>query len=138
MEHTASGVNHMARLGSNLSLLTSIFACLVLWGGITLLMTHPPLPQAVSSVDDPVLPRPVAEWKEASQTRRSLVNALLFWLPIGLGAVACGSGFITLACSREQDPESSRRALIALFLSAIPGCMCTLWTLAFSVLQILE
>ena len=84
-----------------------------------------------------MLPKPVAQWDEASEARRSLADALLFWLPIGLGAIACAAGFVTLACGPQHAPEASRRALIALLLSAIPGCLCTLWYLAFSVSPIL-
>ncbi len=138
MESTASSVTYVARLGGNVSLLAAVFACLTLWGGITLLLTHPSLPQAAAlPADDPVLPKPVAQWQGASRARRSLADALLFWLPIGLGAVACVTGFITLACGRERAPEASRRALIALLLSAAPGCLCTLWYLAFSVSPVL-
>jgi len=138
MESTATSVTYLARLGGNISLLAAVFACLALWGGITLLLTHPSLPQAsTASTDQPVLPRPVAQWKEASHARRSLADALLFWLPVGLGAIACGAGFVTLACGQGQTPEASRRALIALLLSAIPGCLCTLWYLAFSVSPVL-
>lgn len=134
MASTVDRGSYVARWGGNLSLLAAIFACLILWGGISLLLTHPSRPHAAApAVDDATLPRPVAQWEGASSTRRSLVNALLFWAPIGLGAVACGAGCLTLACGGERAPEASRRALIALLLSAVPGCLCTLWYLAFSV-----
>jgi hypothetical protein len=133
MENTSGGV-YLARLGGNLSLLAATFACLVLWGGIVLLLTHSSPPHAsVPSTDDPVLPQPVARWEGVSQARRSLADLLLFWLPIGLGAVACAAGFVTLACGRGRAPEAARRALIALLLSVVPGCLCTLWYLAFAV-----
>ena len=139
MENSASGATNIARLGGNLSLLAATFACLTLWSGITLLLTHPSQPHASAPpADDPVLPRPVAQWEGASQARRSLANLLLLWLPIGLGAIACGAGFITLACGHEREPEASRRALIALLLSAIPGCLCTLWYLAFAASPVLR
>jgi len=139
MESTASNVAHLARLGGNISLLAAVFACLILWSGITLLLTHPSLPAASSpAADDPALPRPVVQWEEASLARRALADALLFWLPIGLGAVACATGFITLACGQTRAPEASRRALIALLLSVVPGCLCTLWYLVFSVSPILN
>jgi predicted small integral membrane protein len=132
MEGTARTVQ-VIRLGSNLSLLAAVFACLALWGGISLLLTHSSHSRAFeNSTDGPVLPQPVARWKGGSEARRALANMLLFWLPLGLGAVACSTGVVTLACSRERDPDASRRALIALTLSAVPGCLCTLWYIAFS------
>jgi hypothetical protein len=125
--------SQVIRLGSNLSLLAATFACLALWGGISLTLTHSSHPQASTPLtDDSALPQPVARWEEASQARRALVNILLFWLPLALGAVACSAGVVTLACGRERDPDASRRALIALILSAIPGCLCTLWYVVFS------
>ncbi len=134
MASTASGAGSVARSMGNLSLLAAIFACLALWGGITLLLTHPSHPQASTApADSATLPRPVARWEEASHARRSLVNLLLFWLPIGLGAISCGAGVATLAWGRGQDSDASRRALIALVLSVIPSCLCTLWYLAFAV-----
>lgn len=133
MEGTASHVNDLARLGGNLSLLAAIFACLALWSGISLLLTHPSPPHASAPAgDEPVLPKPVARWEGASPARQSLADLLLFWLPIGLGAVACGVGVATLACSHGRDPDATRRALIALILSVAPGCLCTLWYLAFT------
>jgi hypothetical protein len=138
MEGTAQ-TGQIVRLGGNISLLAALSACLALWGGISLMLTHssqPALPAA--PVDEPVLPRPVARWEDASDARRSLVDLLLFWLPLGLGAIACGAGVVTVATSRERDPEAHRRALIALVLSAIPGCLCTLWYLAFSVSPLLR
>ena len=125
--------SQIVRLGGNLSLLAAMSACLALWGGISLLLSHSSHPQASDTpVEEPVLPQPVAWWEGTSQARRSLVNMLFFWLPLGLGAVACGAGVITLACSHERDMEAYRRAMIALVLSAIPGCLCTLWYVAFS------
>lgn len=138
MEGTAQ-TGQIVRLGGNISLLAALSACLALWGGISLMLTHssqPALPAA--PVDEPVLPKPVARWEDASDARRSLVDLLLFWLPLGLGAIACGAGVVTVATSRERDPEAHRRALIALVLSAIPGCLCTLWYLAFSVSPLLR
>ncbi len=134
MENTASSVTHVARLSGNLSLLAAVLACLMLWGGIVLLLTHPSLPHvSASPADEPVLPMPVARWEGVSQTRRSLTDLLLFWLPIGLGTIACGAGVATLACGRGREPEASRRALIALVLSVAPGCLCTSWYLALMV-----
>lgn len=133
MESTGSSVVQIARLGGNLSLLAAVFACLFLWSGITLLLNNP-TPVQVSSppADAPVLPRPVVRWEGVSPARRSLVNLLLFWLPLGLGAIACSIGVLTLACGREHVPEASRRALIALVLGVVPGCLCTLWYLVFA------
>ena len=125
--------SQMVRLGGNLSLLAAMSACLALWGGISLLLTHSSHPQASDTpADGPVLPQPVARWEGTSQARRTLANTLFFWLPLGLGAVACGAGVVTLACSHEGDLEAYRRALIALVLSSVPGCLCTLWYIAFS------
>lgn len=139
MESTASNVTHVTRWIGNLSLLTAIFACLMLWGGIVLLLTHPSHPHAsVHPTDDPILPRPVAQWEGVSQARRSLADLLLFWLPIGLGAISCGTGVATLAWGRGQDQEASRRALMALILSIVPGCLCTLWYLAFAASPLLR
>jgi hypothetical protein len=138
MESMASRVARVTRLGGNLSLLAAIFSCLMLWGGITLLLTHPSHPHAsVAPADDPVLPRPVARWEGVSQARGSLADLLLFWLPIGLGAISCGVGVTTLAWGGGRYPEASRRALIGLILSVIPGCLCTLWILAFAVSPLL-
>ena len=128
MEQTANRVHHVARLGSNLSILCAIFACLALWGGISLTMTSAAPPQATTTPSsDPVLPQPIAEWESASPARRTLADLLLLWIPIGLGAVACSSGMLTLLSAREQEPEAARRAVIALILGIIPGCFCTLW-----------
>ncbi|RLC61609.1 MAG: hypothetical protein DRI80_08360 [Chloroflexota bacterium] len=138
MESTARDVTYVARLSGNLSLLAAIFACLMLWGGIVLLLTHPSHPHASAPpADEPVLPRPVARWEGVSQARRWLADLLLFWLPIGLSAVACGAGVAALACGRGRDAEASRRALIGLFLSIVPGCLCALWVLAFTVSPLL-
>ena len=62
----------------------------------------------------------------------SSFGLLLLWLPLGLGIVACGVSVAALTRGREVSPASSRRALIALILSAVPGSLCTLWYLAFS------
>jgi hypothetical protein len=103
------------------------------------MLTHSSQPYAPAApVDEPVLPKPVARWEDASAARRTLVDLLLFWLPLGLGGIACGAGVVTVATSRERDPDAHRRALIALVLSAIPGCLCTLWYLAFSVSPLLR
>jgi hypothetical protein len=104
-------------------------ACLALWGGINLLHAHfslPHTPAAVPAEESAPLQRATA-WQQSPQARRALANLLLFWVPLGLGAVASGVGIVTLACSSERDLEASHRALIALILSAIPGCLCTLW-----------
>jgi hypothetical protein len=131
MEGTARTARVM-RLGGNLSLLAATFACLALWGGISLLLTHSSHLHASATPEEPVLPQPVARWEGISQDRCTLANLLLFWLPLGLGAIACSAGVVTLACSRERDPDAYRRTLIALILSAVPGCLCTLWYVAFS------
>ena len=129
----ATRTTQVVRLGGNLSLLAATVACLALWGGISLTLTHSSHSQASPALTESfVLPQPVIQWEGALQTRRAMVSLLLFWLPLGLGAVACSIGVITLACGREHDPDASRRALIALILSAIPGCLCTLWYVAFS------
>lgn len=130
---SATRTTRVVRLGGNLSLLAATVACLALWGGISLTLTHSSNSQASPTLaGDPVLPQPVIRWEGTLQTRRAAVSFLLFWLPLGLGAVACSIGVITLAYGRERDPDASRRALIALILSAIPGCLCTLWYVAFS------
>lgn len=138
MERTGQ-TGQIMRLGGNISLLAALSACLALWGGISLMLTHSSQPHVPAApAKEPVLPQPVAQWEEASAARRSLVDLLLFWLPLGLGAIACGVGVITVASSRERDPDAHRRALIALILSAIPGCLCTLWYLTFSVSPMLR
>jgi hypothetical protein len=138
MEGTAQ-TGQIVRLGGNISLLAALSACLALWGGISLMLTHSSQPHVVTApADQPVLPKPVAQWEDASDARRSLADMLLFWLPLGLGAIACASGVVTVATSRERDPDAHRRALIALILSAIPGCLCTLWYLTFSVSPLLR
>lgn len=138
MASTGSNVTQGARMFGNLSLLAAIFACLALWGGIVLLLTHPSHPHAlVPPADDPVLPRPVARWEGTSQARRSLADLLLFWVPISLGAVACCTGVATLTWGRGRDPDASRRALIALALSIAPGCLCTFWVLILAISPIL-
>lgn len=127
----ASSASHVVRLASNLSLLTAVFACLALWGGIFLLFEYPPYQHGTASSADGPLPLSTAgDWEITWQSRQALADLLLFWLPIGLGAVACGIGVVTLAWSRERSPEASRRALIALLLSVVPGCLCTLWYLS--------
>lgn len=65
-------------------------------------------------------------------------SLLLLWLPLGLGVVACGVSVATLARGRKVSPAASRRALIVLILSAVPGSLCTLWYLASSAASILE
>lgn len=140
MEIEANSGTGVARWIGNLSLLAALFACLILWSGIVLLLTSPSSPRVSASPaptladkDTPVFPRPTTrwQWEGASEARRSLADLLLFWLPIGLGAIACGAGVAALAWGRGQDPEVARRALIALMLGIIPGCLCTLWTLPF-------
>lgn len=140
MRNAANSRVHTARWIGNFSLLAAIFACLMLWSGIVLLLTNP-LPPQVSSLHarpkEPMLPRPVVQLEGVSQARRSLADLLLFWLPIGLGTAACGAGVAALAWGQGHDQEASRRALIALLLSSVPGCLCTLWFLVFTVSPIL-
>jgi hypothetical protein len=123
----AKRTTRAVRLGGNLSLLAAMSACLALWGGLNLLhnssLPHTPAIPA----DEPALPRQLIAWQQSPRARRALANLVLFWVPLSLGAVASSAGIITLACSRERDLEASHRALIALILSAIPGCLCTLW-----------
>lgn len=117
----------VVRLSGNLSLLAAMSACLALWGGLNLLHdTSLPHVSPVPS-DEPVPLQRVIAWQQSPQARRALANLLLFWIPLSLGAIASSAGIVTLACSRERDLEASHRALIALILSAIPGCLCTLW-----------
>jgi hypothetical protein len=117
-------------LGGNLSLLAAMSACLVLWGGINLLHAH--LSPAHTTIQEPTISQLETQLRSSPQGRRALANLLLFWIPLSLGAVACGTGIVTLACSGERDMEASHRALIALIFSAIPGCLCTLWYATFS------
>lgn len=134
MGSTGSNMAQVVRLGGNFSLLAAVFACLFLWSGITLLLTNPtPMQTSSPPANALVLPRPVVLWDGISPARRLLMNVLLFWLPLGLGAFACGIGVLTLAYGREHVPEASRRALIALILGIVPGCLCTLWYLAFAI-----
>jgi hypothetical protein len=121
-----------ARLGGNLSLLAAMSACMALWGGINLLHTQSASPHALAIPQDLAISQLEAQLRWSPQYRRALANLLLFWIPLGLGAIACGAGIATLACSGERDLEASHRALIALMFSAIPGCLCTLWYAAFS------
>ncbi|HDQ71299.1 MAG TPA: hypothetical protein ENN19_04275 [Chloroflexi bacterium] len=115
----------MVQVTGNFSLLTAILGCLALWNGAVLLMEQP---MTLSPADHAsTLPWPATEWQDTSQTYRSLVSGLLFWLPLGLGAIACGAGVITLACGRERCPEITHRTLIALILGIIPGCLFMLW-----------
>jgi hypothetical protein len=91
-----SNVTFAARWISNLSLLAVIFACLVLWGSIALLFTPPSYS-----------PDPAVQWEiryeENSQVRR-LPDLSPFWLPIGLGLIMCGMGFVTLVqTARERE-----------------------------------
>jgi hypothetical protein len=133
MEGVSGSVSPVARLSGNLGLLAAIFACLALWGGIVLLLDCSSTSGSLTPIEGPALTGPPARWGGMSETRRSLAGLLLFWLPIGLGTLACGAGVATLACGRGRDPQAARRALIALLLSAVPGCLCTLWYLVFSV-----
>ena len=114
MESTTSNAAYVARLSGNLSLLAAIFACLILWSGIALLLTHPSHPHASlppADETDAALPIPVAQWEGVSQARRSLVNLLLFWLPVGLGALSCGAGVATLAWGGEGEIQKRPGAL---------------------------
>ena len=125
--------SHVARLSGNLSLLAAIFACLVLWGGIVLLMSQFSPPQtAASPLDGSQAPKPAVRWEEISEVHRSLTDLLLLWMPVGLGAIACAAGVVALVWGREHAPEASRRAVIAILLGAIPGCLCTLWYMIVS------
>jgi len=129
-----TGHTRFVQASGNLSLLAAMIGCLALWGGITLLMTHPAPPQAAGSVVDiQALPLPVARWEGASEARKSVVNVLILWIPLGLGAIAGGAGVVTLAVSSGAHRDACRRALIALLLSALPGCVCTLWYLVFTM-----
>ena len=150
MESTASNVTHAVQWLGNISLLTALFACLVLWGGIVLLLEcplYPPDPMLAIEADEDLdgserengtmFASPIIEWgsedERASLPHRSPVDLLLFWLPIGLGAIACGAGVATLAWGHRHYPAASRRALIALTLSVVPGCLCALWYLAVAI-----
>lgn len=132
MNSTVSEASYLVRLSGTLSLLAAIFACLVLWSGIVLLLNYPsasrdplyPLPETAPS-------QPVAQWERLPEIYQSLADLLLLWLPIGLTAVACGAGGITLAYGQGRAPTVSRRAVIAILLSVGPGCLCTLWYLTF-------
>ncbi len=139
MDSTGSSAIHIVRLGGNLSLLAAIFACLALWSSITLLLNNPtPMRVSAPPADVPVLPRPAVRWEGISPARRWLADVLLFWLPVGLGAVACSVGVLTLACGRECAPDAARRALIALLLGIVPGCLCAVWYLAFAASSLIE
>jgi hypothetical protein len=150
MESTASSVTHAVQWLGNISLLAALFACLVLWGGIVLLLDsplYPPDPMPATDTDrdgdgrerenGTMFTSPIIHW-ESARERASLphcspVDLLLFWLPIGLGAIACGAGVATLTWGRNHCPAASRRALIALTLSVLPGCLCALWYLAVAI-----
>jgi hypothetical protein len=126
----ATRTTRVVRLSGNLSLLAAMSACMALWGGMNLLHNSS-LPHASTvPADESALPQRVIVWQQSPQARRVLADLLLFWIPLSLGVIASGAGIATLACSRERDLEASHRALIALILSAIPGCLCTLWYVA--------
>jgi hypothetical protein len=150
MESTATGVSHVVQWLGNISLLAALFGCLVLWSGIVLLLVSPSYPpDPVSAIDAredmsgnesetrATFASPIVHWEGQHEQvplhYRSPADLLLFWLPISLGALACGAGVATLAWGHMRYPAASRRALIALALSVIPGCLCALWYLAVAV-----
>lgn len=150
MENTASSVTHVVQWLGNISLLAALFACLVLWSGIVLLLNSPLYPpDPVPAIDtdgnvgggkrenSDVFASPIVQWGAqragAPPPHCSSVDLLLFWLPIGLGAIAGSAGVATLAWGHRRYPAASRRALIALTLSVVPGCLCALWYLAVAV-----
>jgi hypothetical protein len=150
MESTASSVTRAIQWLGNISLLAALFACLVLWGGIVLLLDSPLYPPDPIPASDTggamdggkgesgiMFASPIVQCgtqhERISPPHPSLVDLLLFWLPISLGAIACSAGVATLAWGRSGHPAASRRALIALTLGIVPGCLCAMWYLAVAV-----
>ncbi len=140
----ADGRADVMRWIGNLSLLAALSACLLLWSGVVLLLSAPPSAQVIAmgpeGENDEMgvpIPTPVMRWEGVSEARRSLAEWLLFWLPLGAGALACSAGVVALAGSRGREADVSRRASIALVLSVVPACLCTLWVLTFAVAPLL-
>jgi len=101
-----------AQTVSGLSLLVAMITFLAMWGGVTLLLTDP---HGVS------LPPPT------STPRGLLVSLLLFWVPVGTGAIACLSGLVGLSVAGGRQADAQRRALIGIFLGLAPVCLAAAW-----------
>jgi hypothetical protein len=150
METTTGWAASVVEWLGNLSLLAGLFACLVLWGGFVLILKSPfyppnPVPPAKPSAPrtedvpahEPEDPTTVVGWPpqqgDGERALAGLPDLLLFWLPTGLGAVACCAGVLTLASGQTGHPAACRRALIALVLGIVPGCLCGFWYLVLAV-----
>jgi hypothetical protein len=101
-----------ARSLSGVSSLAAVLTFLILWSGVTLLLTDPQGPRLPLRPSDP---------------RGLLVSLLLFWLPTCTGSLACLSGLIGLSTARGQEPCIQRRALIGILLGLTPICLATAW-----------
>jgi hypothetical protein len=150
MEGTTSWATSVVEWLGNLSLSAALFACLVLWGGVILVLKSPsyppnPVPSASAGSagtedapghkpEDPAtaVGRP-PQRGDGERARAGLADLLLFWLPIGLGAIACCAGVATLAWGHTTYPVACRRALIALVLGIVPGCLCGFWYLVLAI-----
>jgi hypothetical protein len=150
METTTGWATSVVEWLGNLSLSAGLFACLVLWGGFILMLKSPsyppdPVPPARPSAtgtedvpgDELEDPTTDVGWPpqrgENERAQAGLADLLLFWLPIGLGAIACCAGVATLAWGQTTYPAACRRALIALVLGIVPGCLCGFWYLLLAV-----
>jgi hypothetical protein len=149
METTTGWATSVVEWLGNLSLSAGLFACLVLWGGFILILkspAYPPnpvLPASPGGTETEGVPAHKAEdpttvsWPpqrgDGERARPGMADLLLFWLPIGLGAVACCAGVVTLAWGQTACPAACRRALIALVLGIVPGCLCGFWYLILVV-----
>lgn len=150
MEGTTSWVTSVVEWLGNLSLSAALFACLVLWGGFILILKSPsyppdPVPSASARSTgtedvpghEPENPTTVVGWTpqrgDGERAHAGLTDLFLFWLPIGLGAIACCAGVATLAWGQASHPAACRRALIALVLGIVPCCLCAFWYLVLAV-----
>jgi hypothetical protein len=89
-----------------------VLTFLILWSGVTLLLTDPQGPHLPLRPSDP---------------RGILITLLLFWLPSCTGSLACLSGLIGLASAGGKETCTQRRALIGILLGLTPICLATVW-----------